>query len=303
MVWIHGGAWLHGSNYHLFYGPDYILNHDVVLVTVNYRVGVMGFISSETVDCPGNFGLKDQVEALKWVRNHISSFGGNSDSVTIFGESAGGASVNYLLQSEKPKGLFHRAIQQSGTILNSWAQPLHRGVAQKRALKMAELVNCDNKERDWEKIVSCLKQVDAIELTSKTGNLHEWNRYPFFVFQPVVESRHKDAFLYERPREVSLNSLDIPILTGVTTGEGILSTAHLLSNEDLLNDVKTNVEKRFPLLFSYDHWDKKKQDEITKAFLEFYLKNGHDYNKMHHQNFTDVSARFQEHLSILNVNP
>lgn len=290
MVWIHGGAWLSGSNNHLLYGPDYLLNHDVVLVTVNYRVGVLGFMSSETIDCPGNFGLKDQVEALRWVKNHISSFGGNPDSVTIFGESAGGASVSYLLQSEKSRGLFHRAIPQSGTIFNSWSQPLHKGVAQKRALKMAELFNCDNEERDWKRIVSCLTLVDGTELTSKTGKLNEWNRYPFFVFQPVVEPKHKDAFLYQRPRDVSLNSLDIPILTGVTTGEGILSTAAVLGNENLLTDVKTNFAKRFPLMLSYDHWDYKKQAEITKAFLGFYLKNGHDYNKLNHQNFTDVSV-------------
>uniref|UniRef100_T1H0G8 Carboxylic ester hydrolase n=1 Tax=Megaselia scalaris TaxID=36166 RepID=T1H0G8_MEGSC len=92
MVWYHGGAWFAGSNNHLFYGPEYILDHDIILITVNYRLGALGFLSSETLDCPGNFGLKDQVEALRWVKEHISSFGGNPNDVTIFGESAGGAS-------------------------------------------------------------------------------------------------------------------------------------------------------------------------------------------------------------------
>ncbi|KAL5279788.1 CES5A.2 family protein [Megaselia abdita] len=156
MVWIHGGAWIGGSNHHLMYGPHYLLDQDIVLVAINYRVGPLGFMSTETLDCPGNYGLKDQVEALRWVRQHISSFGGNPDSVTIFGESAGGASVSYLLQSDKPRGLFHRAIPQSGTIFGSWSQPLHKGVAQSRAVKMAEFFNCDNEEKDWKKMVSCL---------------------------------------------------------------------------------------------------------------------------------------------------
>ncbi|KAL5285241.1 CES5A.2 family protein [Megaselia abdita] len=302
MVWVHGGACLGGSNNHLFYGPDYILNHDVVLVAVNYRVGPLGFLSTETLDCPGNFGLKDQVEALRWVKQHISSFGGNPDSVTVFGESAGGASISYLLQSEKPRGLFHRAIPQSGTVFNSWAQPLHKGVAQGRAFKMAKLFDCDNDEEDWRKMISCLKQVDAIEMTGKTGQFTEWNGYPYFVYQPVIEPVSSEAFLVERPRDVPLNSLDIPILTGVTSGEGILSTAALLSNEDFLKEVKTDFENKFPLMLSYDHWDKKKQKEMTKAFLGFYLKNGHDYHKLNHQNFTDMFsdslfvAGFDEYL-------
>lgn len=289
MVWIHGGAWLGGSNHHLFYGPGYILDHDVILVTINYRVGALGFLSSETEDCPGNFGLKDQVEALRWVKKHISSFGGNPNDVTIFGESAGGASISYLLQSEKPKGLFHKAIQQSGTIFNSWAQPLHSGVARGRALKMAQLFNCDNSKEDWKKIIECLRKVDATKMISKTREFTEWNGYPYFVFQPVIEPSHDEAFIVQRPRDVPLESLNIPLLTGVTTAEGLLSTASILNNEQLLKELKESFQEKFPLMLSYDHWDKEKQSEITRAFEEFYLKDGHNYNKMDHQNFTDVS--------------
>lgn len=289
MVWIHGGAWLGGSNENTFYGPEYIMEENVILVSINYRVGALGFLSSETLDCPGNFGLKDQVEALRWVKEHISSFGGNPGSVTIFGESAGGASISYLLQSEKPRGLFHKAIQQSGTIFNSWAQPLHKGVAQSRALKMAKFFNCENDEQDWKKIISCLKKVDAIEMISKTKEFTQWLGYPYFVFQPVIEPVHKEAFLVQRPRDVPLNSLDIPLLTGITTAEGLLSTAQLLGNELWLQELKDNVKDKFPLMLAYDHWDMKKQQSITKAFEEFYLKNGHDYHKLNHQNFTDVS--------------
>lgn len=277
MFWIHGGGFMGGSSYSKMQGPDYILDHDVILVGFNYRLSILGFMSSENLDCPGNFGLKDQVEALKWVKNHISSFGGNPNSVTIGGISAGGASVSYLLQSNKARGLFHKAIQQSGTIFNSWSQPLHKGVAQGRAIKMAKAFNCYTENKDWKQIISCMKKIDAVELTSKIDQLLEWLGYPYFIYQPVIEPFHEEAFIYEYPRDVPLNSLDIPLLTGVTSSEGLMSTVPFLGKEDLLKILKSNIEEKFPLMLSYDHWDKKKQQEITKEFENFYLKNSHNY--------------------------
>lgn len=89
LVWIHGGGWISGHGGISDFGPDYFLEHDVVLVTGNYRLGPLGFLSTEDKECSGNFGLKDQVTMLKWVRMNIDKFGGESSSVTIFGNSAG----------------------------------------------------------------------------------------------------------------------------------------------------------------------------------------------------------------------
>lgn len=89
MVYIHGGGWISGHGGISLYGPDYLLEHDVVLVSFNYRLGVLGFLSLEDKECSGNFGLKDQVMLLKWVRSEIDKFGGDPASVTIFGNSAG----------------------------------------------------------------------------------------------------------------------------------------------------------------------------------------------------------------------
>lgn len=289
MFWIHGGAWLGGSNVHTLYGPDYLLNHDIILVVVNYRVGALGFLSTETIDCPGNFGFKDQIAALEWVKNHISSFGGNSSSVTIFGESAGGASVGFLMESEKAQGLFHKAIQQSGFILSPGVQPLRKGVAQSRALQLAKIFHCDNDNQDWKKIIACLKKVDAIEMISKTIQFTEWMGYPYFSFQPVIEPKHKGAFIVQDFKNVSLKSLVIPLLIGITSSEGLMSTPTVLGNEEILIDVKSNVDKKFPLMLAYDHMDCATQKNITSELEGFYLKDGHNYNKTNHQNFTDVS--------------
>lgn len=89
LVWIHGGGWITGHGGISDAAPDYLLEHDVLLVTGNYRLGPLGFLSTEDKECPGNFGLKDQAAMLKWVRMNIDKFGGDSSSVTIFGNSAG----------------------------------------------------------------------------------------------------------------------------------------------------------------------------------------------------------------------
>ncbi|KAL5279763.1 CES5A.2 family protein [Megaselia abdita] len=288
MVYIHGGGWFCGYNDHHFYSPEFIMDKDVILVVTNYRVGVLGFLSSETLDCPGNFGLKDQVEALRWVKEHISSFGGDPKSVTIFGGSAGGASVTYLMQSKTTEGLIHKAIPQSGTMFSQWALPLHKGLARKTARNLASLVNCDNEEGDWRNIIECIKNVDGSVLTAKSVELSEWNGFPYFVVQPVVEPSHPESFLDEYSREVSMSSLDIPLLAGMTSGEGLMATTGLLSNEKLLNEVKDDISKKFPLMLGYDHWDEDKQKTITKELENFYFKNGHNYNIKDHKNFTDM---------------
>lgn len=127
MVFIHGGAFLTGSNKMNMYGPEFLLTQDIVLVSINYRLGALGFLSSDDVSLgvPGNAGLKDQTLALKWVQENIKSFNGDPGNVTIFGESAGSCSVHFQMLSPVTKGLFHKAILQSGCALNHWSLGQH----------------------------------------------------------------------------------------------------------------------------------------------------------------------------------
>jgi len=123
MVWIHGGAFVWGAGDTPWYdGTNFAKRGDVVVVTINYRLGPFGFMHLgdlfPDLDGSGNLGLLDQIAALEWVRDSIEAFGGDPDRVTIFGESAGGASVATLLAVPKARGLFHRAIAQSGAA--SW---------------------------------------------------------------------------------------------------------------------------------------------------------------------------------------
>lgn len=120
MVWIHGGAFQFGSGEEMMPVEQTLVSRgDVVLVTINYRLGPLGFlnlneITGGAIPSSGNEGLLDQVAALEWVRDNIEAFGGDPENVTIFGESAGGMSVGALLALPAAKGLFHKAIPQSG---------------------------------------------------------------------------------------------------------------------------------------------------------------------------------------------
>jgi para-nitrobenzyl esterase len=120
MVWIYGGALSNGSASAPLYAGDRLAQRGIVLVTCNYRLGVLGFLShpelnqESTHDSSGNYGLLDQVAALNWVQRNIAAFGGDPDRVTIFGQSSGAISISALVASPLTKGLFRRAIAQSG---------------------------------------------------------------------------------------------------------------------------------------------------------------------------------------------
>lgn len=120
MVWIHGGALTRGSGSTWVYDGTAFAKKGVVLVTINYRLGPLGYLAHPelTAESPnhssGNYGVLDQIAALKWVRKNIAAFGGDPGRVTIFGESAGSWSVNVLVASPLAKGLFHHAIGESG---------------------------------------------------------------------------------------------------------------------------------------------------------------------------------------------
>ncbi len=122
MVWIHGGAFMFGTSAN--YDPQHIVRKGIVVVTINYRLGVLGFLAHPelTAESPygasGNYGMLDQIEALRWVKRNIAAFGGDPNNVTIFGESAGGQSVAMLMVSPPAAGLFHRAISESGVGLH-----------------------------------------------------------------------------------------------------------------------------------------------------------------------------------------
>ncbi|XP_054165700.1 fatty acyl-CoA hydrolase precursor, medium chain-like [Oppia nitens] len=144
MFWIHGGGLKIGSSFQWVYNGSALAAHDVVVVSVNYRVDVFGFIyGGNESSAQGNMGLFDQLLALKWVRENIHLFGGDKEKVTIFGESAGSMFVSTHLISPLSKGLFKRAIMESGGhFYNKLRQPLNTTEAMQLSVELAKQFNC-----------------------------------------------------------------------------------------------------------------------------------------------------------------
>jgi carboxylesterase type B len=140
-------------------GPAYFMDAKVILVTLNYRVGALGFLSTEDSAAPGNAGLKDQVLALRWVRRNIAAFGGHPYRVTLMGQSAGGSAVTLHLLSEMSKGLFSAAISQSGSFLT----PRHwKSHLRPRTEDLALRLGCPaNKSAE---MIECLQKKDVKEI-------------------------------------------------------------------------------------------------------------------------------------------
>ncbi|XP_047112137.1 juvenile hormone esterase-like [Schistocerca piceifrons] len=263
MFWIHGGGWVSGTG--AGYKAGYLIDNNVVLVTINYRLGPLGFLSTDDENCPGNFGLKDQVAALKWVKENIEAFGGNPNDVTIFGNSAGAASVHYHMLSTASKGLFNKAISESGVALATWARP-EPGLDNAR--KIAALVGCPSEPSTA--LVECLRGVDEPILTAAALNLTEWFFCPMAQFRPVVEKKSEDSFLSDNPLNLKPHSA-IPWLVGVNSEEGAVFTGAFVEYNTMLEDLDRNSDKLFPVCFAYQTSPRAKL--ITERIRDFYFSS------------------------------
>lgn len=119
LVFIHGGAYYFGSGQ--WFGPEFLMNENLIVVTFNYRLGPFGFLALESPEYSGNAGLKDQLLALQWVHQNIYRFGGDNARITLFGHSAGASSAHLLSLLPQSRGLIKRAILASGSALVPWA--------------------------------------------------------------------------------------------------------------------------------------------------------------------------------------
>uniref|UniRef100_A0AAG5D402 Carboxylic ester hydrolase n=1 Tax=Anopheles atroparvus TaxID=41427 RepID=A0AAG5D402_ANOAO len=289
MVFFHGGGWQCGSGTRSFYGPDFLLEHDVIYIGANFRLGPLGFLSTEQADCPGNNGLKDQNLVLRWIQENVAAFGGDPKSVTVFGESAGGASGTYHMMSPLSKGLFHRVISQSGVNLNAWAQPAHPGVARARAIKLGEMLNCtQGLEGRFASMLSCLREVLAEDITKLIYDFYIWDTDPMIPFPPVVEPDLPGAFITKHPRdEYEPHAISLPWMTGLTLNEGALKSASLINVPTYRQRLIDRWDQALPISLYYDHHEKQKQGEITQKINEFYFGN-QQLVKATEKNLTDL---------------
>jgi para-nitrobenzyl esterase len=204
IVWIYGGGYRNGSASMPLYWGDRLARRGVVVVTISYRLGPLGFLAlpALTLESPngssGNYGLMDQIAALEWVHRNIAEFGGDPDCVTIAGQSSGSISVSILMASPRAKGLFQRAIGESGGLFEP--------------LQLAPSYLLVNAEHDGEKYVATLgaKSLEELRLLPATALLG--GRDAGGVTHPVIEP----DVLPQSPYEVfaSGRQSDVPVLIG-----------------------------------------------------------------------------------------
>lgn len=191
IFYIHGGAFIIGAG--SIAGPEILLDEDVVLVTVNYRLGPFGFLSLNTTEYSGNMGLKDQLLALQWVNENIHNFGGDKAKITLYGHSAGAVAVNLHVLSPASQNLFRRAIIEGASALNPWSTNScnHTKIA---ASIVAKEKSKQEKDVSLNDVISTLKTIDAKQLASKTFEplrvFGQKTKELHTVWAPVVESEY-----------------------------------------------------------------------------------------------------------------
>ncbi|XP_039753211.1 venom carboxylesterase-6-like [Pararge aegeria] len=248
VIFIHGGAYVYGAGGQ--YDGVHMMDRDVVLVTVNYRLGPLGFLSTGDTVIPGNTGLKDQSFALKWVRDNIKSFGGNPDSVTLTGCSAGGASVHYHYLSPLSKGLFHRGIAFSGAAFTSWA---HSIKPVQKAKELASLVGCDTtNSRD---MAECLRSRPGEMIVNAQIEMFDYRVKWFNVFAPTAEDPNtKNPFLTQHPYTASQagEMQRLPLIASVTSEEGLYPAAAYQKEPTILPELEARWEELASNIFEFN---------------------------------------------------
>lgn len=239
MVWIHGGSFIIGSGSQAQYDGANLAARGVVVVTINYRLGVFGYLAHPDLTAQssrhtsGNYGLLDQMAALRWVRENIASFGGDAHNITVFGESAGASSIGYLLVTPDAKGLFDKAILESPSIVFQPSPELnkeYRGLSSMEEIGLAAIGPgiVDARNLSSEQVMTMAdKRVQSLIGPNGTGRTRlrpetPLNNTPFLPspwapFADGVLVPGQPSQLYTENR-----AMRIPVLAGTNTNEGNL---------------------------------------------------------------------------------
>ncbi|MBN1926059.1 MAG: carboxylesterase family protein [Prolixibacteraceae bacterium] len=235
MVWIYGGGFSFGSTSDPVHNGENLARKGVVLVSVAYRVGQIGFLahpelSAESANgVSGNYGLLDMIAGLEWVKNNITAFGGDPDKVTIFGESAGGIAVSMLCASPLTKGLFHGAISQSGGSFGPTRATTYPGENMK-TLAQAEQDGVEYVKKFGLTSIDELRKLESEKLIPQGWTMP--GSWPVVDGYVIPDDQYK---MYEAG-----NYNDIPVLIGYNSDEGLSFPAGRTPNEFI-----NNVKKRF----------------------------------------------------------
>lgn len=300
LVYIHGGSFLIGS------GPTEgmrpLISQNIIVVTINYRLGALGFLCLGIKEVPGNVGLKDQATALKWVNRNIEHFGGDPKKVTIYGMSAGGASVEYHVLSQMSRGLFQQAIVESGSATPVWAidaEPITTALNLAKGLDMPTGLNLSRKS--VYKQLEYLLKVPA-NLISKVNMEYYKNLTDgTFGFVPCVE-RHvpgRDPFIPRSPYRTLTRELynKVPMMLIYSSAEGLFLRSSELYESNYKERMNANFSHFIPADLHFDTEEIRMQ--VADNILSFYF----DHNRTIGDNVMQYFNYFGDYLimhSLLN---
>jgi neuroligin len=229
-VFIHGGSFSGGSSQ--LYNGFVLAQRGLVVVTINYRLGPLGFLSTESTSAPGNFGLHDQRMAMKYVYENIENFNGDKQNITLIGHEAGAASVGIHILSEGSRQYFHRAVLMSGSDMCKWSYMPKEYRPLEFARSLSRGLGCY--DYDTFKMVQCLRQRNAQELMN--ANIWVPAELGGSPWRPVIDVTDRDsnlAFLHASPEVLRRSGkfYNISVIVGVTSDEG----AYIVNNRMLLS--------------------------------------------------------------------
>lgn len=289
MIYLHGGAWYHGSGNTDLQGPDFLIEENVIVVTINYRLGFLGFLSLGTRKYSGNQGLKDQQLALQWVQDNIYAFGGDRTRITLIGFSAGSLSCQFHTFSPRSQKLFQRSIQMSFTFdIFSIVTPIGGTIVDKM-YQFAHLMN--NTATNLNELITFLQSIDVVEILKK---------YPFERFNtiamPTLESIDAEWPMFQGSAEELMYetnfSTSIDVMTGFTSAEAIQ-----FGTESLFQNFLTNFKTEIPSLkFNRNQYNTTVYYEASEKILTFYFNGTLDKTETTFRNYirlkSDVYHRY-----------
>ena len=287
IVFVHGGGYFAGSASPGVYGPEYIMDHDVILVTVNYRLGPFGFLSLGDDTIPGNQGLWDLAEALSFIRRNIQTLGGDSEKITLVGHSAGAMAVQFLMLKPGLKGMFRAAILQSGPAISAYSCSDRHPAYYTRTL--AGALGC-NPSANSSQIVSCLKSVEPEDIVKFVRIM---DQKPDVVknapnpWKPIFDGlflSESEAFVAGDPYKLLMEGKvhDIPVIIGHTKDEGLYAVTEAMSRNPEMPEIifkEWNYKRGPGYLFGREEDGVNDQEqEVAREFFEKFLKNGKSHD-------------------------
>ncbi|XP_050685009.1 venom carboxylesterase-6-like [Leptidea sinapis] len=270
LFFIHGGAFMYGTG--SIYGPQRLMDWDMVVVTVNYRLGPLGFLSTGDRVVPGNAGLKDQYHAMLWVKDNIKMFGGNPDNIILYGNSAGASSVHYHFVSPRhmKANIFSRGLFSSGSALSSWSYQQDPGDNSK---VLASLVGCPTS--NTKEMVHCLQKIPGDEIVTAQSYMLGWKGASLFTpFTPSMEPEGtENPLVASHPSHATaIGKFSKPILASVTSEEGLYPAAYFQSDSTFLPELNDNWENLASSLYQCS-LPLEKRRQVTARIKEYYFNN------------------------------